>query len=278
MNPGCTVVVIAQNEAANIERCIRSASEIGNVLVVDGGSSDATVELARNAGAAVMHNPFSYAAQQYNFALNQLDTEWAFILDADETIDEDLRHALMSVLADPRSCAGWSAAQVRRHNFFTGVLMRHGGWYPDYNFRLLRVGVARYEDRRVHARLIFEGEFGTLAGHLEHDTYVSVAQYISKMNRFTDREVLARRQPAESTELRARVRALWLRTPGKPVTRFLVAYVLRRGFLDGRLGLDMAILRAFYEYVVSMKTRRPPGSMVKPQDALEEIPVRTSLR
>lgn len=274
MTASCTVVVIAQNEAANIERCVRSAVGVGEVVVVDGGSVDDTVELARAAGAQVVHNPFVYAAQQYNFALDRVETEWAFILDADEVIDEELRETLTSALVDPSVSSGWAAARVRRRNFFTGVEMRHGGWYPDYNFRLLRVGAARYEDRRVHARVIFDGGFGTLTGHLLHDTYVSVPQYIAKMNKFTDREVLARQQPVTSTELRARVRALWLRTPGKPFTRFFVAYVVRRGFLDGRIGFDVAVLRAQYELFASLKARRPPASMPDPTPS-DERPART---
>ena len=247
-----TFVTIAQNEQAKIAKCIESARGLGEHLVIDGGSLDDTVSTAEAMGCRVLKRPYKYSADQYNYGLSQVKTPWAFILDADETLSEALRRALTE-LADVDDTV--AAFEVSRLNLVWGRPLRHGGWYPDFNARLLRVGRVRYQDREVHARLSIDGELGRLNGDIVHATYDSVDHYLTKLNRFTTRELSARDRANSSTETVAAKRELWLRSPFKPATKFLYQYLAKQGFRDGRLGLDMAILSAFYEYIVGVKKR-----------------------
>lgn len=248
-----SIVTIAQNEEARIEACLRSARTVGvKHYLIDGGSTDSTTAIAESLGAEVISRPFSYPADQYNFGLGAAQSEWVFILDADERLDRQLVDSLRSFAPD-----GKDAYYVARKNFVFGQRLRHGGWYPDLNVRLLKVGSAEFENRHVHARVLHNLPPGRLNGNLEHFTYDSVSQYLTKLNSFTTREVLARQAAGPLTERRARHRQLWLHTPFKALTKFLYLYIYKQGFRDHRLGLDVAILGAFYEYIVGIKSRFP---------------------
>lgn len=254
-----TIVTIAQNEAARIRECIDSCEGLGRHLVIDGGSVDDTVAVAAAAGATVLERPFRYPADQYNYGISVSETPWVLILDADERLDPELRAEVESaVRASPGANA--SAYSLNRKNFVFGRWLRHGGWYPDYNIRLLDAKTCRYEDREVHARINLpkSATVKKLSGHIEHQTYDSVDQYINKLNRFTSREVLARRKPRQSRELHAQLRRVWLRTPFRPLSKFVVEYLIKGGWRDGRLGFDMAVMSAFYEFVVGVKQRQLP--------------------
>lgn len=256
-----TFLTIAQNEEGNIERCLRSTGGLGaEHLVVDGGSTDGTVALAVASGARVLERPFRYTADQYNLGLSEVETPWVFVLDADETLDAELRTCLSSL---DYSSAPHTAYRCRRRNRFVNKWVDHGAWYPDFNLRLLRIGAAHYEDRAVHARVVTSGSVGTLTGHILHQTYRSVSHYVEKLNAYTDLEVLARapenNAPARDEERKALLRSIWLRTPFRALTRFITDYILRLGFLDGRVGLDIAVSAAYYEYLVGMKRRYAVG-------------------
>jgi glycosyltransferase involved in cell wall biosynthesis len=218
--------------------------------VVDGGSIDRTCEVAAAAGAVVLHRKFQYSAAQYNYGLLAAGSEWGFILDADEELDEVLAGELSNFRG-----ADCDAFYVARENRVFGKVLRHGGWYPDLTLRLLKVGSASYEDRPVHARVQHVHSPGRLSGAIKHDAYAGVDQYLHKLNRYTSSEVASRRIKRTSNEKRAFIREVWLRTPLRPATRFLFRYIIQRGFLDGRVGLDIAFLAAFYEYTVGLKQR-----------------------
>lgn len=246
-----TFVIIAQNEEARISRAILSCRDLGQVLVIDGGSTDRTVELAQGLGATVIDNPFRYAAQQYNYGLEAVTTPWAFILDADERIGETLAASISAVPSNTSHAAYWT----NRLNYFAGKPIRHSGWSPDLNLRLLRVDACRYDDRPVHARVQVDGSDAKLDGQLHHFTYSTITQYISKLNRFTSREVEARAQSQKVLDARSKWRALYLKLPLKGTVRFVYMYFVRVGFLDGRIGFDLARMSAMYEKVVSIKQR-----------------------
>lgn len=256
-----TFLIIAQNEEANIADAIRSCEGLGRILVVDGGSADSTPALARDLGARLEYRPFSYSAAQYNFGLNLIDTEWTFVLDADERIGRRLRDAIAQTQPNDHVDAYW----VARRNYFVGKPIRFSNWSPDLNMRLLRTKVARYEDRPVHARVhVPQSRAGRLDGLIHHLTYNSIEQYITKLNRLTSREVEARRAPQRALDFRSQARTVFLTLPAKPLVRWLHMYVIKRGFLDGKRGLALATLSAIYEYVVSTKQGFPPDTAKGP--------------
>jgi glycosyltransferase involved in cell wall biosynthesis len=247
-----TFITIAQNSEKELERCLSSTKGLGECLLVDGGSVDSTISIAKALGAQVVGQPFEYSAKQYNLGLRSVTTEWAFILDSDEALSSELRDEIRRLQEPPASVLAFS---VPRRNFLRNRAILHGGWYPDRSLRLLRVGEAKYQDREVHAHVVADGETRKLSGEINHQTYRSIEHYLTKLNRFTSRELAARRNESAAKGDGAKLRGLWLKTPFKPLTRFLIMYVGRSGWRDGRLGLDIAILSGFYEYVVSVKMR-----------------------
>ena len=267
-----TFITIAQDEAHNIVPCIESCKGLGKHIVIDGGSQDATAELAASHGAEVLCNPFEYAARQYNYALSQVKTEWAFVIDADERISPELRARLEEMQNPPMSVAGFA---IPRLNIFIGVPVRHSGWWPDLSIRLMRKTKCLYDDRPVHARVKADGEVRRLQAWLNHDAYSSIQQYVRKANAYTSLERLARSGAQASLDRRSRLRAVWLRLPAKPLTRFIYMYLLRGGFRGGRVGFDLAVLSSFYEVIVGAKVRYAEReSIARPTADLEPSPRR----
>lgn len=258
-----TVLIIAQNEAQLIEGAIRSGLTIGRVLVVDGGSTDSTKEVAVKLGARVVENAYQYYAQQCNFGLSLVDTNWVFVLDADERIGATLAESVRDVEDDGR----FDGFEIARVNYFLGRPIWHSGWRPDYNIRLLRTGHALYDDRAVHPRVALESGCGRLVGDLHHLTYASVDQYLKKLAEYTTFEVSARAGKQVVLDRRSASRSVYLKLPLKPLVRFAYMYFARAGFLDGRKGLDLAVLSGFYEAVVGMKNRYGVDPVGEKRDA-----------
>ena len=250
------LVVIARDEERNIGPCLASAPRCGHRLVVDGGSTDRTVGLAEDAGAEVIRHAWPGYSEQYNFAFSQVRAPWTLLLDADERLSPALEVEIAENLAAPTVDA-WD---IPRANYFCGQWMRHGGWYPDYQTRLFRTGLARYEMRAVHSRLIVEGGRGRLRAPLQHYSYASIADWVRKINGYTTLEVRnkdlafdAVRAEWAGYDLKMRLKYLLRRAPGRPALRFVWMYLLRQGFRDGRRGLVLAVLSAFYEYLAEAK-------------------------
>jgi len=251
-----TLVVIAQNEDRNIAACLDSAGRCGRRLVVDSGSRDRTVSIARDLGAEVVHHAWPGYSEQYNFAFGLVRTPWTLLLDADERVSPELD-------AEIGTCLGASdveAWDAPRANYFCGQWMRYGGWYPDYQTRLFRTGAARYELRAVHSRIIVSGARGRLRGNILHYSYDSVEDWVRKINRYTTLEVRNKdldfgdvRDEWAGYDFKMRVKYLLRRAPGRSLMRFVWMYLLKQGFRDGRRGLALATLSAFYEYLAQVK-------------------------
>lgn len=251
-----TLVVIAHNEERNIGDCLMSAPPPCKRVVVDSGSTDRTVAICEQLGARVVHNPWSGYSRQYNFAFDQVSTPWTLLLDADERLSRELA-AEMGVLLEHPSVDAWD---VPRANYFCGQWMRHGGWYPDYQTRLFRTGSGRYELRAVHSRLFVSGARGRCRSNIEHYSYDSVADWVRKINGYTTLEVDNKRLDFEDVraewhdyDLKMKAKYALRRVPGRPLMRFVWMYLIRQGFRDGRRGLALALLSAFYEYLSQVK-------------------------
>ncbi len=251
MTSGITFLTITQNSEAVLSDCINSCKGLGRHLIIDGFSQDATVAIAESLDCQVLSREYAYSADQYNFGIDHVETDWCFVIDSDERLTPELRAELLSLDLDGRNVA----YEVPRLNNVFGDELRYSGWWPDYNTRLFQVQRCRYDDRPVHARVIADGPIGKLKSPLYHLTYVSLEQYLEKFNRFTTREVRARSSSQVVTDRRSRLRKIWLRTPFRPATRFLYSYLFRLGFLDRHAGFRIAVLSAFYEFVASEKVR-----------------------
>lgn len=271
-----SVLIPTRNEERNLPACIASVAWAGEIVVYDSLSEDRTVEIAREAGAKVVRRAFTSFAAHKNWALENIDFRypWVLLLDADERVTGPLAEEIRAAVAVTDGPAGY---YIARKTVFCGRWMRHGGVYPDYNLRLVQRGRGRYEDRLVHEHMLLDGSAGFLADPLLHDDDKGIERYIARHNHYSTLEavemVRARRrngagQLAGNLFARGptRRRALknfagrWL--PLRPLWVFLYMYVCRAGFLDGRLGLRYATLRMIYEYLTELKVieLERPGS------------------
>lgn len=235
-----TALIPSFNEQANIADCLASVKWADEVFVVDSFSTDRTPEIARAAGARVVQHEYVNSATQKNWALPQVTTDWLLIVDADERVTPELRDEILAVLEADAS--GDQSIQdgyrIGRLNHFLGRRVRYCGWQNDTCLRLVRRGAGKYQDREVHADIeIASGRVGRLHAKLLHYTFVSFAQYMRKFDRYT---TWAAGDRAKRTG-RVGVQHLALR----PAGRFLKQYVLKRGFLDGRIGLVVCSLAAY---------------------------------
>lgn len=243
--PKLTVVILTKNEEGNIADCIESVSWADEVVVFDVFSEDRTVEIACKLGATVIQHPFRNFAQQRNAALEAVEAEWVFFVDADERATPELATEVQSAIQDD-SIAGW---WVPRHNYIFGRIVRHAGWYPDYQLRLLRCGKARYDPKRgVHELVILEGEEGYLENPLIHYNYDTLAQFIERQNFYTDYQA----KILFDQGIRTKPHNFVL----QPLREFKRRYIELKGYRDGWRGLLLSLFMAYYNFVIYLRLWR----------------------
>jgi glycosyltransferase involved in cell wall biosynthesis len=229
-----SVLVPTKNEETNLAACIQSARWAEEIVVVDSGSVDRTVEIARASADRVLEHEYVNSAAQKNWALPHLTHRWVLILDADERVTPALRAEMERVLADPGRADGY---WIRRENHFLGRPIPCAGWQRDKVLRLFDRTKGAYQPLHVHAEVVIHGRVGTLRERLAHYTYRSLDQYFEKFDRYT-------RWSAEDLKARG-VRASLGRLLLRPWLRFLRMYLLEGGFRAGRHGLVLCWLAAF---------------------------------
>ncbi len=235
-----SIVLITLNEAANLPRTLTSLRGMGEIVVVDSGSTDATVKIAANSGARVFVEPWKGFGAQKNSAISHASGEWILSLDADEEVSAKLRAEIEALLLTEPPFAAY---RISRLNHFLGSPLRHGGYWPDPKLRLFRRGAASFEERPVHETMKATGQVGQLKGHLIHHCYPTMAEYIEHMNRYST---------AGAQMLVERGRAgrswAWLAWNAvlNPAATFAYNYIFRLGFLDGRAGLLQHLNHSMY--------------------------------
>lgn len=245
-----SVVIITLNAAAVLRPCLESARFADEILLVDSGSSDATLELAAQFGARVLCQEWLGFGAQKQFAVTQAANDWVLCLDADERVTPELQASIQAALAAPAH----GAYRFPRRNRFLGRYLRHGEGYPDWSLRLFDRRRARWSDDAVHEKVIADGETGTLAGDLLHDSAETIAAYLGKQNRYTTLAAEA----AVAAGKRATVTKVWL----SPLVRFIKFYCVRRGFLDGLPGFIHIVIGCFnsfskYAKMIELQNREP---------------------
>lgn len=240
MRRSLSVAIITLNEEANLPRTLASIAWADQIVVVDAGSTDQTVDVAWSAGAQVFPELWKGFAAQKNSAISHCTGDWILSLDADEEVSSALSAEIQTLLADDPACDAYS---LPRHNFFLGRPLRHGGFYPDRKLRLFRRGAARFPERAVHETLACSGKVGQVQNHLLHHAYPTLTSYIDHMNRYSTlgAEILVQR----GRRSRGFAAFAW-NVVAAPRLNFLYNYVLRLGFLDGREGLLMHLYHANY--------------------------------
>jgi glycosyltransferase involved in cell wall biosynthesis len=252
-----SVVIITHNEEANLERTLNSVQPLisdgkGEIIVVDSGSTDHTVEIAKSFGAKVFVEEWKGFAAQKNSAIDKATGDWILSLDADEELSDVARAFIILVLSGSHDVLNRSAGfRFSRRNYFLGRWIRHGGFYPDDKLRMFKVGRGRFEARAVHEDVqLPPGQHAfdalrnfDLGGGFDiiHHSYPTLSNYIEHMNRYSS-------LGAEMVVAKAngRVRFSVLNIVARPLATFIYNYFFRLGFLDGREGLLLHLYHAVY--------------------------------
>jgi glycosyltransferase involved in cell wall biosynthesis len=237
-----SVILITRNAAAHLEKCLASVAWADEIIVLDSGSQDATVEICRQFTQNVYFcEDWQGFGVQKNRVLAYAQGEWVLSLDADEVIPENLRIEIQQALQQTE----YTAFKLQRVSRLMGRWIQHSGWRPDYVVRVFRRGGARFSDDLVHEKLeILQGKIGTLATPMLHYTYDSIEQLLEKTNRYSTAS-------AAMHHARGKHGNIW-QAIGHGFWAFFRTYVLRRGFLDGREGFLLAVANAevaFYRYI-----------------------------
>jgi glycosyltransferase involved in cell wall biosynthesis len=243
--PPVTVTIITKDEADHIGAAIDSVAWADEVIVVDANSTDNTVALARAKGVRVETRAWTGWVDQKNYAAGLASHDWIFSLDADERATPALAAEVTQVL-DGRTPS--SAYRVPRVTFHLGRWIRTTDFYPDFQTRLYDRRVARWQGRYVHESVATDGPVGQLTEELQHYSYRDLADHMDRINHYT---TLAARQMHERGR-RASVVDLVVQGPAA----FLRNYVLRRGFLDGAVGLTLSIVNAYAVFLKFAKLRQ----------------------
>lgn len=239
--PQLSAIVITKNEAANIADCLDSLAFCDERIVVDCGSTDATVEIARQKGARVEFHEWSGDGPQRNYALSLATGTFVVNLDADERVTPELAAAIKSAIAE----GGADAWELPRLSNFCGRWMRHSGWFPDYVLRLFRRGKACFSDVIVHTRLICKGPVKRLRPPLIHYAMPRLEDALARIDRYSTWKAQMIIESGRKVGFFTGI--------GHGLVSFLRTYVLQAGFLDGAEGFLVAVVNAETSYYPYMK-------------------------
>jgi len=241
--PLLSVAIVTLNEEENLARTLASVAWADEIIVVDSGSTDRTVEVARSFKAKIFERTWPGFAEQKNFALAQCTGEWILSLDADEELSPELQQQIrQTVSAKPTV----GAYYLKRRNLFLGRWIKHGGFYPDSKLRLFRRNLSvppRFESRPVHETIAFSGSTATLDFDLIHHAYPTLSSYIEHMDRYSS---LGAQHLVEQSRTSASVFSFFASIVIFPILGFKWNYLFRLGFLDGREGLLLNLYHAVY--------------------------------
>lgn len=237
--PALSVYLITLNEKDNIGRALASVSWADEIVVVDSGSTDGTVEIARDFGATVYSEPFVSFVAQKNSALDRCRGEWALNLDADEEVTPELRSSIEAVIRGAYDTH--SMYDICRRTWYLGRWIRHCGWYPEYRGRLSKRGRAHWEGDVIHERLSSGDACGRLKGDLLHRPYRDLGAHLKRIDRysslFAEREYKKGHRPSLFSIL------------FHPPWKFIRMYILKGGFLDRTPGLIASLMGAWYTFM-----------------------------
>src|SRR5689334_1944728 len=268
MSAPVSVLILTCNEEANLPGCLASVAELSDdVHVVDSFSTDRTIEIARQYGAAVAQHEFAYPAQQKNWALDNLAFKhnWLLVLDADERVPPDLGAEIARVVRVDGD--GKDGFWMRYRLMFYGKWIRHCGWYPTWILRLVRLGKVRWEDRPVDEHAVVAGNVGRLRHDLIHESQRDMHFWIAKHNGYSTHNarifalagsdgadgVKPRLWGNQSERKRFIKQRIWPHLPGRAVFFFLYMYFFRLGFLDGEHGFHFCVMHAIFQQLVVVK-------------------------
>ncbi|MEY2977327.1 MAG: glycosyltransferase family 2 protein [Prochlorotrichaceae cyanobacterium] len=290
-----SVLIPAKNEEANLPACLASVAIADEIFVVDSQSTDRSVSIAESQGATVVQFEFNGTwPKKKNWALENLPfrNDWVLIVDCDERIPPELWAEIATAIKNP----DYVGYYLNRRVFFLGAWIQHGGRYPDWNLRLFRHALGRYEnlqtsltpntgDNEVHEHVILQGKSGYLKADMLHEDFRDVFHWLERHNRYSNWEArvydnllsgqdesgtIGAKLWGDAVQRKRFLKKIWVQLPFKPLLRFILIYILQLGFLDGRAGFIYACLMSHYEYNIGIKLyelRRFGGQLNRSKDA-----------
>jgi len=235
-----TAVVITKNEEGRIKNCLDGLKFVDEIVVVDDFSKDETREIAEGFGAKVFKRKLDNFANQRNFALEKVQTEWVLLIDADEKVTSELASEIKQKVRESQ----WDGFWIPRRNFIFGKWIQHSGWYPDDQLHLFKTKKGKYF-RQVHEQVKVDGNIGRLENHLIHENYQTLNQYLDKMKHYTVLES----EHLVSSGYQFQQKDLFI----APTEEFLRRFFAEKGYLDGVTGLALCLLQAFSQFLVYLR-------------------------
>lgn len=252
--PKLSVVIITLNEEKNIARCLSSVKSIADdIVIVDSGSTDQTLAIAKEFGAVIISQPFLGYIEQKNFALDAADDGYLLSLDGDESLSPELA---ATILAEKQKGFAANLYKMNRRNWFVDRWIMHGTWYPDTKLRLIRKGAARWGGLNPHDKLepATSQHVIHLEGDILHHTFLTIDDYLNQLNRFSSISAKAMHEKGR--------RASWLNLIINPFFAFVKSYFISGGLRDGFTGYFIAKQTAnltFLKYAKLMQLQRSSG-------------------
>jgi glycosyltransferase involved in cell wall biosynthesis len=235
-----TALILTYNEEDNIKDCLDSIKWVDKIIVIDSFSEDKTKEICLQVEKVDFYEKeFEDFASQRNFGLEKVETDWVFVIDADERVTPELRKEIEKVLENPKV----EGFEMPRKNFFLGKWIKYCGWYPDYTLRIFK-SKYRYQGL-VHESPQIENRIKKLENPFIHYTYKNLKSYIDKMNQYTTLDAKKKFQAGKS----AGIFYILIR----PFFEFIKKYIIKKGFLLGSQGLILSILSTYYQFLKSVK-------------------------
>ena len=239
-----SATIITYNEERNLPRAMESLRCADEIVVMDSGSSDRTVEIAEKLGARVVESPWPGYAKQKNFAAENAAHDWILSIDADESLSEALEGEIWQLKKNGPQFDAYTMPRIAQ---YLGRWIQHSGWYPDRKVRLFDRRKAKWVGNYVHESVVVEGRIGHLKSNILHFTCSSLSEHLKTMDRYT---TLAAEQLVDQNAYVG-----WGQLAVNPAWTFFKSYVLQRGFLDGVEGLAIANMAALYNFLKYAKAK-----------------------
>jgi glycosyltransferase involved in cell wall biosynthesis len=243
-----SAVIITKDEEKIIARCLDCLQWVDEIIVIDSGSTDNTMKIARQYGAKVYSREWAGYARQKNFGIAKAKNGWVLSLDADEIMTDELADEIKNI---PDSGAGKAGFFIARKNIYYGRWLRFGGIYPDHQLRLFKKQAGKYDEVDLHECVGIKGETGTLKNPVMHYTKDSIHEHIEFVNKYTELEA---KRLFEKGHIPTGYSALI-----KPKFYFLKHYIFKLGFLDGWQGFACHVISSMYVFMTEIKVMEKQG-------------------